>query len=91
MGMLKLEPKLSSNYFDENNQSVISTIFSTYKIKVVYENLNKLSYDDYQITALKVNDVNVDIVSKEKSLIINNFNLFSKYHINEIHVELNQL
>ena len=34
MGMLKIEPKLSSNYFDENNQSVISTIFSTYKIKV---------------------------------------------------------
>ena len=89
MGMLKLEPKLSSNYFDENNQSVISTIFSTYKIKVVYQNLNKLSYDDYRITALKVNDVNVDIVSKEKSLIINNFNLFSKYHINEIYVELN--
>ena len=89
MGMLKLEPKLSSNYFDENNQSVISTIFSTYKIMVVYQNFNKLSYDDYRITALKVNDVNVDIVSKEKSLIINNFNLFSKYHINEIYVELN--
>ena len=89
MGMLKLEPKLSSNYFDKNNQSVISTIFSTYKIKVVYQNLNKLSYDDYRITALRVNDVNVDIISTEKSLIIENFNLFSKYHINKIYVELN--
>ena len=56
---------------------------------MVYQNLNKLSYDDYRITALKVNDLNVDIVSKEKSLTINNFNLFSKYHINEIYVELN--
>ena len=73
----------------KNNQSVISTIFSTYKIKVVYQNLNKLSYDDYRITALIVNDVDIDIVSNEKSLIINNFNLFSKYHINEIYVELN--
>lgn len=88
-GMLMLEPKLSENYFDSNNNSHISTIFSTYKISVTYHNPNGLSYDNYSIKELKINDVNLDVDQKtKKSLIIENFNHFSKYHVNDIYVKL---
>jgi hypothetical protein len=88
-GMLMLEPKLSSNYFDSDNKSHISTIFSTYKISVTYHNPDGLSYDNYCIKELKINDVNLDVdETTNKSLIIENFNHFSKYHVNDIYVKL---
>lgn len=90
-GRLMLEPKLSANYFDKDKTSVISTIFSKYKINVNYYNPRMLTFDDYCITKVSVNDLDVEINHNGKSFILDNFNILSKYHVNEIYVELNKL
>ena len=91
-GHLHLEPKLSLNYFNDDDAcAVISTNFSGYKVKVTYVNEKRLEYGKYDIKEVKINGQNLKLPttdSQKCSITLYSFRQLFNNSINEIRIKL---
>jgi cellobiose phosphorylase len=74
-GALCIEPKLSTDYFNEEGISEISTIFSGRNINVVFVNKNHLDFGSYSIKDIAVNGSKISFSnsSTENNVVLDNF------------------
>lgn len=89
-GALFIEPKLSTDYFNEEGVSEISTIFSGRNINVVFINKNRLDYDSYLIKEVSINHVKIDLPEEnsKNSIELKDFNEILNQTNNSIKVIL---
>lgn len=55
-GNLKLEPKLTLEQFDENQEAYVNLVFADRRLLVVYRNSLRKEYGNYQINRIYIND-----------------------------------
>jgi cellobiose phosphorylase len=70
LGDLVLAPKLMPEQFDQAGKASISTIFADRDLKITYLNPEKLSYQDYKIKAVLLNDEEIEYKLSEQEVLI---------------------
>lgn len=60
-GALKLEPKLLASQFDADGNASIEVDFFDRKIKVCYQNQNRLEPNEYSVKEVKINGDKISI------------------------------
>lgn len=70
LGDLVLDPKLMPEDFDENGEAKISSIFADRDIQITYSNPEKLSYQDYEIKGVLLNNEEIEFKLSEQAVSI---------------------
>lgn len=69
LGDLVLAPKLMPEQFNQAGKASISTIFADRELKISYSNPNRLSYQDYKIKSVLLNNKEIEFKLSEEVLI----------------------
>lgn len=78
-GNLKIEPKLTKEQFINDNEAAISCNFQKKKLKVIFQNPDKLDWSEYKITEINVNGgIFSDTIAEDKKSVV-----FSKEKFNK--------
>ena len=56
LGDLLIEPKLMASQFDADGNAAITSYFAGKKLTVIYENIEKKEFGDYEVEELRIND-----------------------------------
>ena len=56
LGDLLLQPKLLATQFDERGRAGVKTLFAGRSLEVVYHNVDRLDYGEYEIKAVNIDD-----------------------------------
>src|SRR6056297_2400449 len=70
LGDLVLAPKLMPEQFDQAGKASISTIFADRDLNITYSNPEKLSYQDYEIKAVLLDDQEIEFELSEDEVLI---------------------
>ena len=70
LGDLVLAPKLMPEQFDQTGKASISTIFADRDLNITYSNPEKLSYQDYEIKAVLLDDQEIEFELSEDEVLI---------------------
>jgi len=70
LGDLVLAPKLMPEQFNEAGKAAISTIFADRNFKITYSNPEKLSYQDYVIKEVLLNNEEIEFDLSEQGVLI---------------------
>ena len=92
LGALLIEPKLVLEQFDTNGHAAVNTMFQERKIRVEYNNHEKLDYGEYKIVHFNMNNKVMDKLipdNKRIKIPLNEFISISNENIvNQIEIEL---
>ena len=56
LGDLLIEPKLMASQFDTDGNAAITSYFAGKKLTVIYENLEKKEFGDYEVEEIRINE-----------------------------------
>lgn len=70
LGDLVLAPKLMPEQFNQAGKASISTIFADRELKISYSNPNRLSYQDYKIKSVLLNNKEIEFKLSEEEVLI---------------------
>jgi cellobiose phosphorylase len=70
LGDLMLDPKLMQEQFDDEGQASVSTLFAGRKLRVIYHNPDRLPWEAYTISGLRLDGETVSYERQGRSVIL---------------------
>jgi hypothetical protein len=69
-GDLMLNPKLHDELFDEQGKTSIERYFRDLRLKITYDNPQRLNYPDYKIASLSLNGILQDTLIRDEDPVV---------------------